>query len=466
MIRFKPWLSLVVALPAILAGCAGDSDEPEETPPAPVIEAFRAEPSTIELEMYSRLSWETRHATSVRIDEFGGGKVNLGKEKAERGKVDVFPTETTIYVLTASGPGGSTTASVTVKLVEPGKPQVSLAANPADVPVGGSSTLTWTATDAYRVQLFAGADSEPIVDVTEATQGTVTVSPTAPTTYRLIAEGVGGRSTAEITVGILATIDSFGPTSEAPVAVGQMVELRWKTRGAEKLVLSNGEDFEEEIAAGLIAEGTIEAPAGADGIFRLVATRGDKETIATVEVEVMEIPAVESFEADAEYVTDATEATPVEVTLRWEVSAGATLTLAAEPGGEIELDDQALSDGSITVEVEGTTVFTLVASNAVGSDSSTVTVTSVPAPDIIAFTVNPLNVAPGGDVEISWEFAHGVATLLKNEGADWEVVSEDLDPTGSITLTVDVNTDVRLSVTNLAGATIDVTHNVTVDDPV
>lgn len=467
MIRFKSWLPLVVALPAFLAGCA-DSKKEESLPSAPSIDYFTAEPGSIELEMYSSLAWGTRDATSVRIDAYEGDKVdqvNLGDAKAGSGKVEVYPTASTFYVLTASGPGGSTKASVKVELIKPGKPRVTLASNPADVPVGGSAVLSWSAKDAQKVQLFAGENPTPIVEETTKTQGTVTVSPTVATIYRLIAEGAGGRSVVELPVGLVAAIDSFGPTSEAPVAVDQMVELAWKTRGAQKLIVSNGGDFEQEILTDL-EEGTIEVPASSDGKFRLVAMRGSKETIATATVEIMALPLVETFDADTPFVTDATEADPVEVTLFWDVSEATSLTLTAEPGGEIELDDAALSAGSISVDVTDTTIFTLTATNPVGTDSRTLTITNTPSPVIVSFDVAPLAVDPGDDVVITWETEHGATKLFKNEGEGWELVLLEGTPhSGTVTVVVDVDTDFRLTVTNAAGTTVEQTESVTVNVP-
>lgn len=464
MIRFKSWLPLAVALPALLAGCS-DSKEEESLPAAPTIEYFKADPDSIELEMYSRLAWGTRDATAVRIDALDGDQVDLGNAKAESGVVEVYPTETTVYVLTATGPGGSTKAAVSVELAKPGKPRVSLASNPADVPFGGSAVLTWSARDAFKVQLFAGENPTPIVEETEKNQGTVTISPTVTTSYRLIAEGAGGRSVVELPVGVVAAIESFGPTSEAPVAVDQLVELGWKTRGAHKLIVSNGGDFEQEIVANL-DEGTIEVPASADGTFRLVAMRGSKETIATATVEVMKLPLVETFDADTPFVTDATEADPIQVTLFWDVSEVTSLALTAEPGGEIELDDAALSEGSIVVDVTGTTVFTMTGTNPVGTDSRSLTITSLPAPAIVSFIVTPLAVDAGDEVDIAWETSDGAATLEKNEGEGWEAILPDGTPAlGIVSVIVDVDTEFRLTVTNAAGTKVERTESVTVNTP-
>lgn len=84
---------------------------PPPPPPAkPVIASFTAEPSSIEAGQSATLRWSTQNATSASIDK-GVGTVPVN------GSRQVFPTQTTTYELTASGPGGSDTRTATVTVV-------------------------------------------------------------------------------------------------------------------------------------------------------------------------------------------------------------------------------------------------------------------------------------------------------------------------------------------------------------
>jgi len=86
-------------------------EAPAPPPASPVISSFTAEPSTIERGQSSTLRWSTSNATDARIDN-GVGSV------AANGTRQVFPTSTTTYTLTASGPGGTTTQQATVRVTE------------------------------------------------------------------------------------------------------------------------------------------------------------------------------------------------------------------------------------------------------------------------------------------------------------------------------------------------------------
>ncbi|HSP17424.1 MAG TPA: hypothetical protein VLV78_21955 [Thermoanaerobaculia bacterium] len=78
-----------------------------------VINSFAASPAAVVPGQPATLSWSTSNATSVSIDN------NVGAQPAS-GSVTVFPTQTTVYTLTASGASGTETARVTVTVFQPG----------------------------------------------------------------------------------------------------------------------------------------------------------------------------------------------------------------------------------------------------------------------------------------------------------------------------------------------------------
>ncbi|HUP47939.1 MAG TPA: hypothetical protein VNA04_04030 [Thermoanaerobaculia bacterium] len=77
----------------------------------PVISEFTAEPSTVAPGEPATLRWSTVNATSVTIDNAIG-------QQPLSGSVTVRPIQTTTYALTATGPGGSASATVTVNVAE------------------------------------------------------------------------------------------------------------------------------------------------------------------------------------------------------------------------------------------------------------------------------------------------------------------------------------------------------------
>ena len=104
---------------------AATPSAPPPAPKAPTVAQFSAEPSSIQRGQSATLRWEISGDTSnVSINQ-GIGTVR------STGSQDVTPTSSTTYTLTATGPGGSVTASDTVSVVTPPPP----AATPPPVTV-------------------------------------------------------------------------------------------------------------------------------------------------------------------------------------------------------------------------------------------------------------------------------------------------------------------------------------------
>ena len=122
------WLAASLAL--FVAGCKKKAPPPPPPPPpppaetkapppppaAPTVVSFSAEPTTIQRGQSSTLRWEVSgQVTSVSIDQSIGTVQNTGSRL-------VFPSETTSYTLTATGPGGSTPATASVSVTAPPPP--------------------------------------------------------------------------------------------------------------------------------------------------------------------------------------------------------------------------------------------------------------------------------------------------------------------------------------------------------
>ncbi len=114
----------------------------------------------------------------------------------------------------------------------PGSPVISsFAADPALAAAGTSVTLSWTVLGADTLRLKPGG-----TDVTGA--GSFAVSPTATTTYTLVAENEIGSANASVTVtiGDLARIESFDADGP-PVNPGLPASLSWSVTDADTLWL-------------------------------------------------------------------------------------------------------------------------------------------------------------------------------------------------------------------------------------
>ncbi|HEV2351858.1 MAG TPA: peptidoglycan-associated lipoprotein Pal [Terriglobia bacterium] len=107
----------------VMGGChkkvapAAPPPPPEAAPPPPAapVVSLTAEPATVEKGQSVTLSWTSSNATQLDIEP------NVGTVQAT-GSSNVTPDESTTYVLTAKGPGGTETASARVTVTAPAPP--------------------------------------------------------------------------------------------------------------------------------------------------------------------------------------------------------------------------------------------------------------------------------------------------------------------------------------------------------
>ena len=153
--------------------------------------AFSAEPDTIAAGSSSTLFWSSQHADACVIEP------DLGSV-GTAGSIAVAPSADTTYTITATGPGGTAVASTSVTVIPP-PPQVTLAANPMEISLGQSTTLTWSSQWADQVSIDPGIGS---VDPS----GAIAVHPAADTTYTVTATGPGGSATSSVDVLVTSPI--------------------------------------------------------------------------------------------------------------------------------------------------------------------------------------------------------------------------------------------------------------------
>ncbi len=132
-------------------------------------------PSVINAGDAVTLSWETRNATSISIDN-GIGQVT----PVAAGSIIVNPTQTTTYIATVTGGTNSVNCQTTVTVTTiPQLPQcVALTADRTRIDEGESITLSWKTNRATKVTIDNGVGS-----VTPVDNGSISVTPSGNTTY-------------------------------------------------------------------------------------------------------------------------------------------------------------------------------------------------------------------------------------------------------------------------------------------
>jgi Domain of unknown function (DUF1929)/Glyoxal oxidase N-terminus len=180
--------------------------------------AISANPTTISPGGTSTLTWSSTNATSATLN---------GAPVAVNGSQNVSPTATTTYTFIAKNASGTTAtaqASVSVSSSGGGAPTAGISAAPTSIIVGGSSTLTWTSTNAVSGDL----NGTPV-----PVNGSQAVSPTTTTTYRFTAKSASGATDW----GQVSVTVNPGTTG----TVGQWTSVQtWPFMAAHAHLLPNG----------------------------------------------------------------------------------------------------------------------------------------------------------------------------------------------------------------------------------
>ena len=246
----------------------------------PVIAAFSAAPSTLAVGQATSLSCEVGGATSLRIDQ-GVGVVSCQTLAGLQFK----PAGSTVYTLTATGPGGTATAKVPVSVLPAGKGLPVVATAAAAITAGQGTTLYWTAPGALSYSVDHG------VGVVKGTS--VNVKPTQSTTYLLTITYPTGALSLPVTVSVHPAapppwIASF--SADAPVlAPGGAATLSWTTSNAAQVSI--------DPAPGAVGPGgSASVSPSATTVYTLTAAQGS--LTATAQVTVVVDPAAQLPPAD------------------------------------------------------------------------------------------------------------------------------------------------------------------------
>ncbi len=216
---------------------------PTYTGGLPNIVSFSASPSTIAYGSSTVLSWSVSNASSVSITGLGS--------VASSGAMVVTPSASMVLQLTATNAYGTNyaTTSIAVGGSSPGPtgtiPHISaFYADPPDIALGASTTLTWGTYDASSVYIDNG-----IGYVTA--NGTAPISPHSTTTYTLTATNSAGSNiaTTQVVVTPVAmpapstwpTINSFYNSGIVTGAGGVLeAKLYWSVSDADTVIIDHG----------------------------------------------------------------------------------------------------------------------------------------------------------------------------------------------------------------------------------
>ena len=406
------------------------------------IVAFAADPATIRTGASTTLRWETSNATRVRIDVEGGSLVP-GVEGLS-GEVSVSPRATTRYVLTADG--GGVTKSRTAEVTVSTPPEVRrFSATPSTIVPGGTSILEHDVRGADTI-LIRDPMGREIYNGTEASHMS-NVMPAATERYTLVATNGSGTTTATTTVvvgrGDGASVNFF-TARPLIVGTGGSSVLSWGvTRAPGGIEITSGG---RSIISSTDVGGAVEVHPTRTSQYVLTARNpmGDASASVTVTLD-PQVPGIVRFEATP-------NPGPLNGTtsLSWQTERAERVRIQS---GVTEIFDTTtvFAQGRITVTLtETSTTYTLIAQNARGENTVTITVGAEPAPVIAAFTASPLTfVGTSTRVQVAWSTGNATQVALTSNGA--AVRSFPGTPNGGFTYTATGSSFLELTARNRVG---------------
>ncbi|MDP1629172.1 MAG: hypothetical protein Q8L57_00975 [bacterium] len=176
-----------------------DFSPPPPPPPPPPTGDLTSWP-TFEIPEPIHLRWTSTNADSCTASgDWSGNKTTQGDEYLSK------PRGTYTFTLTCTGPGGSASDSVIVRVIQ--VPQCTFTANPTTIIPPAFSTLSWECIYADSCSIDQGIGSVNNVS------GTKDVRPPQTTTYTLTCDGLDGSRSlpATITVGFIPWIREVIP---------------------------------------------------------------------------------------------------------------------------------------------------------------------------------------------------------------------------------------------------------------
>ena len=298
---------------------------------------FDATPNTIQPGGTANLAWVVEGADTVSITP-GPGNVD-----AHQGRLDVSPTSTTQYTLTARARDRQITSTATVTVsASLGARIIRFEATPTNIQPGEAATLSWTTQDATQVTIEGIGAVDP--------NGSRVVTPPQTTTYTLTARGADGRS---VTAPVVVTVGAGGgarilrfsgtPTEVGP---GEAVSLCWQVEGVSNVAIAPG-TFTSTNGSGCTTVNPQQTTT-----YTLTAGTGSTAITATAVISVVSQVRILTFTANPPQVTNAGA-----TTLTWttENATSVVITGNGAPNG-----NQA-ANGSVAVKPAADTTYTLIA---------------------------------------------------------------------------------------------------------
>ncbi len=345
----------------------------KEPPNQPTIRSFTAAKYVL-----LWLSWNVSDAEELVIDP---GDIEASGDSGL--ELTDIPSEETTYTLTASGARGTTPATASVT-VAPDVSIQSFTASPAASVSGGAVTLSWETSDAVSLSIDNGVGA-----VAPLAAGSVTVRPTATTTYTLTARGAGhSLETDAVTVTVSDPPTAMLTADDTSITRGRSTTLRAASSNALSALIQPGN---LSVSLDNSGAGSVSVSPADDTTYTLTVTAANNVTAADSLTVTVSDPPTATLTSDDTSITRGRS-----TTLR--AASSNALSALIQPGNlSVSLDNSGA--GSVTVSPTATTTYTLTVTDSNGvtaTDSAAVTVTG----RVVPLSLTALPAAAGEDVRM------------------------------------------------------------------
>ncbi len=333
-----------------------DPVDPDPTPdPAPSV-TLGSDRSSVTAGDSVRLTWSASDATGCTA---GGG---WGGSRPTAGNLQVGPlSATTTFTLDCTGPGGTGSGSVTVTVTAtpPTPPTLSLSASPAVISQVDTTRLSWSSANTTGCTASGGWSGS------RGSNGSMTLSPAASTTYTLTCQGPGGSVSETVSVQVNP------PPADPPVVSlslasssideGGSTTLSWTAGNAASCTASGAWSGSRPTSGSLVV-----AP-GATSTYTLTCSGDGGSDSASVTLTVNAQPPTLSFSASATEVNQGGS-----VTLTWTSTGTGGCTASGAWSGS-----RATSGSQLVGPVSAASTYTLSCSGAGGNVMQMLTVSAI-----------------------------------------------------------------------------------------
>jgi hypothetical protein len=338
---------------------------------------------------------------------WNGDKTN--KYGNEVGVGGVILTKTTTFSISCTGSGGTSSDSVTVIVAPqpPPAPTITLTANPASVPYSGSTTLTWSTTNADSCNAFDGSGTSwPGYKSVNGSQ--LVGNLFSNTTFSLTCTGLGGLSSKSVVVSVASPPippPSITLTANPTIVVaGGETNLTWSSTNATSCTASSSPNSSWNGAKNKSGTQSVKN-INADTTFTLDCT-GPGGTSSQTALVSIALPPTLSLSA-----TPSNVAYNAPTNLTWTTTNATSCTASGGWTGNKSPQGSQLS----TLLKEDTT-FNLSCTGLGGTVDKFVKVTVNAQAPTVNLSASPISVISGGSTNLSWTSTNATSCTA---GGDW-----------------------------------------------